>query len=258
MTEWSIRHVAQRAGTTTRALRHYDAIGILHPSRVGAHGHRFYDAQGLVRLQRILLLRELGLGLPAIADVLAEQRDPVVALLGHIAWLEREKERLTRQIAAVASTITALEEGEMTMTEKMFDGFDHAVYREEVAQRWGEEAAAHADEWWTGKSPQQQSEWMAESALLAAEWSAAAERATAPDSVEARALAARHVDWLRSIPGTPAARGGEALRQYVLALAEMYVDDERFAVNYATSSGGTAGAEFVRDALVSYTHDALS
>ncbi|HBS08662.1 MAG TPA: MerR family transcriptional regulator, partial [Microbacterium sp.] len=35
MTEWSIHEVAQRSGVTTRTLRHYDAIGILSPTRTG-------------------------------------------------------------------------------------------------------------------------------------------------------------------------------------------------------------------------------
>ena len=41
----------------------------------------------LVRLQRVLLLRELGLGIPAIGEVLAGQRDDTVALRTHLEWL---------------------------------------------------------------------------------------------------------------------------------------------------------------------------
>ena len=69
--EWSIQDIARRAGTTSRTLRYYDAIGLLEPSRIGSNGYRYYDQAALVRLQRILLLRELGLGLPAIAEALA-------------------------------------------------------------------------------------------------------------------------------------------------------------------------------------------
>ena len=36
------------------------------------------------------------------------------------------------------------------MAEKMFDGFDHTQYREEVQQRWGKEAYADGDAWWRG------------------------------------------------------------------------------------------------------------
>lgn len=59
--------VARAAGTTSRTLRHYDGIGLLEPSRVGDNGYRYYDRESLVRLQRIFLLRELGLSLPTIA-----------------------------------------------------------------------------------------------------------------------------------------------------------------------------------------------
>ncbi len=68
--DWSIQEIARLAGTTSRTLRHYDDIGLLPPSRIAANGYRHYDAAALVRLQRILLLRELGLGLPQIGEVL--------------------------------------------------------------------------------------------------------------------------------------------------------------------------------------------
>ena len=60
--EWSIQQIAKLAGTTSRTLRHYDEIGLLKPSRVGSNGYRYYDGAALLQLQRILLLRELGLG----------------------------------------------------------------------------------------------------------------------------------------------------------------------------------------------------
>ncbi|TPW65908.1 MerR family transcriptional regulator, partial [Schumannella sp. 10F1B-5-1] len=72
---------------TSRTLRHYDDVGLVRPSGVGAGGIRIYDAAALVRLQRVLLLRELGLGLPAIAEVLDGQTDDVHALLAHREWL---------------------------------------------------------------------------------------------------------------------------------------------------------------------------
>ena len=66
----------QSSGTTSRTLRHYDDIGLLKPSRTGDNGYRHYDQDALVRLQRILLLRELGLGLPAVAEVIGPRIGP--------------------------------------------------------------------------------------------------------------------------------------------------------------------------------------
>ena len=76
-------------------------IGLLPPSRIASNGYRHYDQRRLVRLQRILLLRELGLGLPAIAAVLAHETSPTAALRTHVSWLRAEQERLVRLIASV-------------------------------------------------------------------------------------------------------------------------------------------------------------
>src|SRR6185312_9131200 len=103
--DWSIQQIAALAGTTSRTLRHYDTIGLLAPSRIAGNGYRHYDQKALVRLQRILLLRELGLGLPAIASVLAREDSATSALRTHVAWLRGEQERLSRLIASVERTI---------------------------------------------------------------------------------------------------------------------------------------------------------
>ena len=246
--DWSIQEIARIAGTTSRTLRHYDATGLLPPTRVARNGYRHYDQAALVRLQRIMLLRELGLGLPAIAEVLAHETTAAHALEGHLEWLRMEQDRLARQIASVTRTIGALNEGEGLMAEQMFDGFDHTHYQAEVEQRWGADAYAKGDTWWRSMSAEEKQAWQQRVAELSRDWVAAAEGGADPLGAEAQALAARHVAWLRSIPGTPAA-SGENIGAYVENLGEMYVADPRFGANYATTEGGTNGAEFVRDAL---------
>lgn len=248
MNEWSIQQVAKLAGTTSRALRHYDEIGLLPPTRVGDNGYRRYDASALVRLQRILLLRELGLGLPAIGEILDRPTAATDALATHLAWLGAEQERLERQIASVRATITALKRGEEPMAHTMFDGFDHTRHRDEVIERWGERAYADSDRWWQGLDVGARADWSARTAALGAAWTEAAARGIAADGPEAQELAARHVAWLRGIPGTPAATPDGDLAGYLRGLGEMYVADPRFAANY----GGERGAAFVRDALAAY------
>ncbi|WP_309064786.1 MerR family transcriptional regulator [Microbacterium sp.] len=253
--DWSIQEIARLAGTTSRTLRHYDAIGLLKPSRIAANGYRHYDQTALVRLQRILLLRELGLGLPQIAEVLdpptGSRGSEASALETHLAWLRQEQDRLHRQIASVENTINALKGGEPLMADNMFDGFDHTQYKEEVEQRWGKKAYADGDRWWRGMSDEERAAWQQRASDLGRDWIAAAESGIDPASDEAQALARRHVEWLTGIPGTPAAGNGD-VKGYVIGLGEMYVADPRFGANYATSEGGTAGAEFVRDALRVY------
>ncbi|MCK2026143.1 MerR family transcriptional regulator [Microbacterium sp. SSW1-47] len=252
--DWSIQEIARLAGTTSRTLRHYDDIGLLPPSRIAANGYRHYDGEALVRLQRILLLRELGLGLPQIADVLRADAAPTeaAALETHLALLRAEQNRLARQIASVESTITALRGGENLMAENMFDGFDHTQYKEEVEERWGRQAYADSDRWWRGMTDAERADWQQRVSDLGRDWVATAESGADPESPEAQELARRHVEWLTGIPGTPAAAPGGDVKAYVTGLGEMYVADPRFGANYATSDGGTRGAEFVRDALRIY------
>jgi len=154
----SIAQVARMSGVTARTLRHYDQIGLLVPAFTGSSGRRHYEPDQLNRLQRILLLRELGLGLQPIAQALAaEANDPndpndpngdgaaaatgrqVAALRRHLAWLHRERDRCTRLIGTVSATIDTLERGEQMSPESMFAGFEHNPYEAEARERWGDD-----------------------------------------------------------------------------------------------------------------------
>jgi MerR family transcriptional regulator, thiopeptide resistance regulator len=240
--EWSIVDIARLAGTTSRTLRHYGDVGLLTPARIGSNGYRYYDEDALVRLQRILLLRELGLGLPAIGEALAGQTESSRALTSHLRWLEREKERLDRQIASVEGTIRKLEGGKQLMAETMFDGFDHTRYRAEVEEKWGADAYRASDAWWRAMSKDEKQAHQAEHAAIADGYRRARAEDLPIDGPVVQALVARHVDWLNiAAPVTGGVVTPSRLRYY----GDMYVGDPRFAKNY----GGLEGAEFVRDAF---------
>src|SRR3954463_2535184 len=178
--EWSIQDIARSAGTTSRTLRHYGAVGLLEPSRIGSNGYRYYDEQALVRLQRILLLRELGLGLPAIAEVLEGQRDSVAALETHLELLEGEQRRIGRQIESVRTTLRKLKGGERLMAEEVFDGFDHKQYEEEVTRRWGAEAYRRGDQWWSSLTAEEKQAHQQEQLDIAAGFGTARASGLAP------------------------------------------------------------------------------
>ncbi|WSA25425.1 MerR family transcriptional regulator [Streptosporangium sp. NBC_01810] len=111
------------AGITSRTLRHYDRVRLLAPSRVGANGYRYYDPTAVARLQRILLMRRLGMGLPAIAQVLAGEVEACDGLRAHIAALEEERNRIERQIRSVRHTLEALRAGTEPRMDVMLAGF---------------------------------------------------------------------------------------------------------------------------------------
>lgn len=253
--EYSIQELARLAGVTRRTLRHYDEVGLLPPSSVAANGYRYYDDQALLRLQRILMLRVLGLGLTQIAEVLDRHTDEQRTLEAHLAWLRQEHERLGRQVAAVTSTLDALRTGAPIDAEQMFEGFDHASHQREVEERWGAEAYAKGDAWWRGMSAGAKSAWQRRTAQLSADWAAAAQSRLEPDSPAAQSLAARHVEWLRGIPGTPASDPRGDAKAYVIGLGELYVDDPRYGASYGCGAEGGAG--FVRDSLRVYAEKNL-
>lgn len=239
--EWSIQEIARAAGTTSRTLRHYDDIGLLSPSRVAANGYRYYNAASLMRLQRILLLRELGLGLAAIAEVLDGEQDSVVALRTHLGWLEQERERLGRQIESVRTTIRKYERGEHLMAAEALDGFDHTQHKDEVIATWGREAYESGDRWWTSLSQDERGEFQRRQRDIAADFVDAHEHGLAPDSDEVQAITQRHYDWVKT-----GWQGKAPSAEAFSGLGQLYVDDPRFAASYPNS------AEFVRDAMRIY------
>lgn len=237
--EWSIQRITKLAGVSSRTLRHYDAVGILHPARTDAGGMRWYDEASLTRLQRILLLRGLGVGIPAIADSLERASDEE-ALAAHLVDLEREADRVQRQIRAVEQTLRAREKGAVMTAEEALDGFDQSQYEQEVTERWGAKAWQSGQDWWKRMSDEDKRGFMQEHLDIAAGYAAAKEAGEPVDSDTVQALVERHYRWVGAGWQT-----GEADVQHFANLGDMYVADERFAVNY----GGTEGAEYVRDAM---------
>lgn len=240
--EWSIQDLARAAGTTSRTLRHYGQLGLLRPSRVGGNGYRYYDGESLVRLQRILLLRELGLGLPAIADVLAGHQDPAAALRVHLELLEHERQRIGRQIDSVRTTLRKTEGGEQLMAAESFDGFDHRQYEDEVVRRWGSESWDAGNRTWAALGEEGRAAHQAEHKAVAQALAQAGVSGAAPDADDAQALVARHYRWVSAF-WTPD-------RETYVNLGQMYVDDPRFAATYDKHAEGSA--TFIRDAMAVY------
>ncbi|MCD8561871.1 MAG: MerR family transcriptional regulator [Acholeplasmataceae bacterium] len=54
---YKISELAKIAGISTRTLRHYDDIGLLHPKRLKDSNYRIYDEELVNQLQHILILK---------------------------------------------------------------------------------------------------------------------------------------------------------------------------------------------------------
>lgn len=96
-----VGELARQAGTTARAIRHYEQIGLLHASTRSRGGHRRYGPLERARLLRILALRDLGVPLEQIAGIVDGQ-DPaalIAVLRGHRAVLVERQAVLADALA---------------------------------------------------------------------------------------------------------------------------------------------------------------
>ena len=141
-TTFRVKDVARIAGVSVRTLHHYDEIGLLVPRARSQGGYRLYDSDDLMRLQQILIGRELGLSLEEIRRSLDDPRfDRTKALLDQREQLVRRVHQAEVMIRAVDEAIAVLNKkskgGSMDL-EKIFDGFDPSKYEQEAKERWGD------------------------------------------------------------------------------------------------------------------------
>ncbi|WP_207841082.1 MerR family transcriptional regulator [Williamsia soli] len=251
---WSIVEVARMSGVTSRTLRHYDEIGLLPAAGVRSNGYRYYEADDLLRLQQIRVLRELDLGLAEIQTILDQQSDQVEALRGHHARLLRERDRLTLVADTVARTIAELKEheGETTVSniarpENLFDGFDPTEYDEEAQERWPEQWQESKNRT-ASMTPQDIEQLQREqtAAMIRMAELMAAKTPVDDPVVQVEIDAAYRTISRMWTPDATAFR----------CLGEMYVDDPRFTATYDKVAKGLAG--YYRDAMAVYADTVLA
>jgi DNA-binding transcriptional MerR regulator len=129
---FKIGDLSRIARVSCRLLRYYDELGLLKPAQLERDsGYRYYSASQLPRLNRILVLKELGLSLEDIARVLdsnlsaAELRGMLLVRRSDAQRaLAEEMERLRH----IESRIAQIDkEGELSV--------DDVIMRSEPAQR---------------------------------------------------------------------------------------------------------------------------
>ena len=193
---YQVKEVAELSGLTIRALHHYDSIGLLVPSARTGAGYRLYGDDDLLRLQQILIGRELGLSLEAIRRSLDDPGfDRRQALLAQRSELAARADRAADMIRAIDAALTAIEEKDMGKIDmkKIFDGFDPDQYAEETKQRWGHTDAykisARRTKSYTEADWQRMKD---EQAAIYADALAAREAGVRPDEPRAMDVAERH------------------------------------------------------------------
>jgi DNA-binding transcriptional MerR regulator len=241
----TVGELGKLAGVTVRTLHHYDEIGLVRPSQRSEAGYRLYDADDVLRLQQVLLFRELGLPLDEIASVLD---DPdfhrADALRRHREVLVGKRAKLDAMVAAIDAALR-LEKGTAMLPDDvkdLFDGFDHEAYEAEAREKWGETAELKESVRRTKRYGKP--EWDAiksEAAAIYARFAELMREGAAPGDARVRGVVEAHrahIDrWFYPVS-----------RAMHVGLAEMYVADPRFTANFDKVAPGLA--VYLRDAIL--------
>jgi DNA-binding transcriptional MerR regulator len=243
---WHIGDVARLSGVSSRTLRHYDDVGLLRPSRTTSDGTRFFDRAALLRLQRVLLLRELGLGLPEIRRVVDGETDELSSLAQHRHELASDLRRRTRLLATIDATIDALTQGSSMNPDELFDGFDperQATWETELVDRYGDAARSHLDE-----SKRWMSTWRRADADAAMAGFEQVETALAALCAQGVPVTDPRVQEVIAVHYEVVSRFWTPDADSYAGLADMYVQHPQFRARYESRQPGLA--EYLRAAML--------
>jgi DNA-binding transcriptional MerR regulator len=241
---YSIKEIADLAGITPRTLRYYDQLGILEPAKIGDNGYRYYDRSSLLRLQQVLFLKELDIPLKEIQLVLNQPGfNPLQVLLGHRQALKNQIERLKKLLATLERTILSVQGDNILVDSEYFDGFDEIQYEEETRELWG-----HTPQYqesrrkWSSYSKEKKENIKQEGGRITIRM-VTEDPDAKPDDPDVQQAVADYYDYLNEY--FYSCEVG-----FLRNLADMWVQDPSFAVNYERIREG--GAAFVREAVHIY------
>jgi MerR family transcriptional regulator, thiopeptide resistance regulator len=198
----------------------------------------------VLRLQQVLLFRELGLPLDEIAAAIDATESREDLLRQHKGVLLAKRARLDAMLAALDAALVTTEKGQPMQPDdvkKLFDGFDPAQYEDEAKERWGDtdaykESARRTKTY--GKA-----EWSTIQADSAAIYQAIADHMKAGTAVTDAAVQAlvdehrAHIDrWFYPCS-----------REMHKGLGAMYIADPRFTANLDKVAPGFA--QYLSDAI---------
>ena len=238
---YSIKELADLAGTTTRTLRYYDQQGLLEPARIGENGYRYYDRGNLLTLQQILFFRELDMPLREIRFLLSRPDFQLLpSLKNHKRAIRERISRYQRLMDTIQRTISDLEGDTKMKPSEYFNGFDEKKYQAEAQVRWGNTPQhKQSQRRWSNYS-EEQKENIKELGGEITRRMVTENPLARPDDPDVQAAVSEYYQYLNKYFYSCEV-------EFLRDLAVMWIEDPRFAVNYERIREG--GAEFVRQAV---------
>ncbi|HCI14906.1 MAG: hypothetical protein A2063_05085 [Gallionellales bacterium GWA2_60_142] len=119
MNPYTIRQLAAQAGLSRATLLYYESAGLLSPACRSASGYRLYGQNELDRLRSIRALRDAGISISAIKDILGDRSSASMQLL-KVRLLEIDGEiRALRDQQIILARLLAQES--LSVPEKVAD-----------------------------------------------------------------------------------------------------------------------------------------
>ncbi len=202
MSTFHIQEFAKLAGVTVRALHHYDRLKLLSPAHRSERGYRLYCHEDLGRLERILVLRYLGLSLREIAALLnspvGRGAEPLtVTLARQWAALRERRDGLDRVLRAIEHAQRRAQdpaEPEWLLYQTILKEIQMQEATDWTEKYYSPEAVETLRERREALTPGRKAEIGARWQSLFADVQRALDRKVPPESAEGRALVAR---WMR-------------------------------------------------------------
>ncbi|MES2088322.1 MAG: MerR family transcriptional regulator [Patescibacteria group bacterium] len=243
--KYSIQQLATLAGVSVRTLHYYDEVGLLSPVRENRNNYRQYGETELLRLQQILLYRELDFPLLDIKKILDSSNFSLhSALRDHRKIIEEKKIRLSRLLKTIDKTINKINHKNNMTDKELYEAFGSENYAEEAKQKWGHTDAYKQSAARVKKLTKEDiAQIKAASDALMKELVKNMTRS--PKDPAVQKLIAKHYDSLRTFY--------EPNLQIYRGLAEMYIADKRFTANFEKYAVGLA--QFMHDAMIFFVEN---
>ena len=131
----TVHEISDLTGLSIRTLQYYDKIGLLKPADHTESGYRLYDDDSLIRLQEIMLFRELEFPLKDIKDIINDPSfDKAKALEAQIELLRLKREHLDNLITFADKL---RKKGGNNMSFDAFDKTKIKEYAYKARETWG-------------------------------------------------------------------------------------------------------------------------
>lgn len=128
---------AKKANVTERTIRYYDKIGLLKPSFVMENGYRCYSDEDLLKLQRIISLKNLGFSLEEIYPLtLKNDKDSLVESLDLQLDLVKKKIQSLENLRETLFTTKSLLKNNEIEWNRIVELLQLSKYDEEIIEQY--------------------------------------------------------------------------------------------------------------------------